>query len=210
MFAGTDIVEFFPSCLWFHEIGDCDPLNQKLMNAVKQLQSDGHGHGHDRSDGGGWTSRTDLLERDAFMPLSEYLIKASEGVLHYLRFKFDHFYVSECWANLNGAGQVHPRHNHPNSVLSGVYYVSAPEACGDIVFYDPRAQAGILHPAVKESTLQNSHRQVVPPADGLLILFPAWLEHSVEQNKSGKERLSISFNVMLTGEIGYETGRIVL
>ena len=44
----------------------------------------------------------------------------------------------------------------------------------------------------------------------MLILFPSWLEHGVDRNKPTSERLGISFNVMLSGEIGYETGKVHL
>jgi ectoine hydroxylase-related dioxygenase (phytanoyl-CoA dioxygenase family) len=33
-------------------------------------------------------------------------------------------------------------------------------------------------------------------ATGSLILFPAWLPHSVDANRSDRERISISFNLM--------------
>lgn len=206
MFAATEVVEVFPSCLWLHEIGDCAKLNDDLYAAVQDMKS--AGAGNDRGDGGGWASATDLHERDAFAPLVEYLAAASEGALHFLRYKYDHFYISECWANLNGAGNDHARHHHPNALLSGVYYVRAPVNCGAINFYDPRPQASVLHPAVLESTPHNSHRREIGPGEGLLILFPSWLEHGVDRNESGADRLSISFNVMLTGEIGYPTGLI--
>ena len=131
-------------------------------------------------------------------------------MLYFLQFEYEHFYISECWANLNLEGDAHPRHNHPNSILSGVYYARAPKSCGDITFYDPRPQATIIHPAAKETTTYNAHRHVVQPREGLLIVFPSWLEHGVDPNASGADRLSFSFNVMLTGEIGYETGKFIV
>jgi ectoine hydroxylase-related dioxygenase (phytanoyl-CoA dioxygenase family) len=33
-------------------------------------------------------------------------------------------------------------------------------------------------------------------AAGTLLLFPAWLAHSVEPNASAKTRVSVSFNLM--------------
>ena len=34
--------------------------------------------------------------------------------------------------------------------------------------------------------------------NGTLLVFPAWLEHSVDANASESERISISFNVMFS------------
>lgn len=51
---------------------------------------------------------------------------------------------------------------------------------------------------------------MVEPHEGVLIVFPSWLEHSVKANESGADRLSFSFNIMLTGHIGYETGKFIV
>jgi uncharacterized protein (TIGR02466 family) len=208
MFGATDVIQLFPSCVWLHEVTDSDELNNNLRRAVDDIRASGAGW--DRTDGGGWTSPTDLMNREPFQPLVDLMAAAAEGALHFLSYAYDNFYISESWANLNHAGDIHPQHLHPNAVLSGVYYVSAPEKCGDIIFHDPRRQALVIHPKLKENTDYNSDRHALPPFEGLLAMFPSWLEHSVEANMSGSDRLSISFNIMLTGEIGHPTGRIVI
>ena len=35
----------------------------------------------------------------------------------------------------------------------------------------------------------------INPKNNLLLLFPSWLEHDVEENKSDDERISIAFNI---------------
>jgi len=35
----------------------------------------------------------------------------------------------------------------------------------------------------------------VQPQNLLLLLFPSWLEHYVEQNMSDESRISLSFNI---------------
>ena len=37
----------------------------------------------------------------------------------------------------------------------------------------------------------------ISPQEGLLILFPSYLFHSVKENNSGEERIVISFNIDL-------------
>ena len=34
------------------------------------------------------------------------------------------------------------------------------------------------------------------PEEGRIYIFPGWLEHGVEENKSDQDRVSISFNVL--------------
>jgi ectoine hydroxylase-related dioxygenase (phytanoyl-CoA dioxygenase family) len=51
-------------------------------------------------------------------------------------------------------------------------------------------------PPVKELSAQNTDQVVVTVSTGSLLLFPSWLPHSVDANRSSIERISISFNVM--------------
>ena len=37
----------------------------------------------------------------------------------------------------------------------------------------------------------------IEPKEGLLVLFPSYLYHSVDLNRSGEERIVISFNINL-------------
>ena len=80
--------------------------------------------------------------------------------------------------------------------LSGVHYVRAPQAGGKIVFHDPRPQPFLISPQTRERNQYNSRNADLPVCDGLLLLFPAWLDHSVTGNAGESERVSISFNIM--------------
>ncbi len=39
---------------------------------------------------------------------------------------------------------------------------------------------------------------MVKVQDGTLLMFPSYLEHSVDANTSNEERVSVSFNLMLS------------
>jgi ectoine hydroxylase-related dioxygenase (phytanoyl-CoA dioxygenase family) len=53
-----------------------------------------------------------------------------------------------------------------------------------------------MRPTVTELTAYNTDQVVVSVNPGTLIVFPAWLPHSVDANQSERLRISISFNVM--------------
>ena len=89
-------------------------------------------------------------------------------------------------------------HAHPNNFLSGVYYVQVQGGADTINFHDPRAQTTIIRPTVTELTAYNTDQVVISVSPGTLIVFPAWLPHSVDANQSELMRISISFNVMFT------------
>jgi uncharacterized protein (TIGR02466 family) len=79
-----------------------------------------------------------------------------------------------------------------------VYYVQTGPGAGSINFHDPRVQTGIIRPTVTELTAANTDQVVVRVRDGALLLFPAYLDHSVDANESDRERISVSFNIMFS------------
>ena len=46
--------------------------------------------------------------------------------------------VESLWVNVMPEGGSHTSHIHPNSVISGTYYVAVPQGAGPIVYEDPR------------------------------------------------------------------------
>jgi len=119
-------------------------------------------------------------------------------VLRFLRVGYQAFQTTGCWANVLTQGAAHRAHSHPNNYLSGVYYVRTHPGADTINFHDPRPQSGIIRPPVVELTASNTDQVVVPVRNGTLLVFPAFLQHSVDASKSKEERISISFNVMFS------------
>ena len=98
---------------------------------------------------------------------------------------------------INLGGSANHRHQHGNSTISGAYYVRAPKNCGDIVFYDPRPAPVYSHPNVESPNLLNAQVNRISPKEGGLVLFPSYLDHSVNENLSNSERIVISFNIRI-------------
>ena len=105
--------------------------------------------------------------------------------------------ITNMWAIINETGAFNQKHHHGNSDLSAAYYVSAHDECGDIVFYDPRPARVYKNPIAKTPNKLNATINSVKPENGLLVLFPSYLEHSVNPNLSNKKRIVISFNISL-------------
>lgn len=103
-----------------------------------------------------------------------------------------------CWVNINGNGSHNVRHHHDpysGTFLSGVFYIKTPKNSGDIVFYDPRPHIGSAHDTRYFSQLDHCNTYCVKPSPNMMLMFPAWLEHSVETNNSNETRISLSFNI---------------
>jgi uncharacterized protein (TIGR02466 family) len=103
------------------------------------------------------------------------------------------------WVNVMPEGGHHTGHIHPNSVISGTYYVQVPEGAGPIVYEDPRLAMMMAVPPRKKNTPREMKTHVSEqPKAGSLVLWESWLRHEVPLNRAAGVRISISFNYVIT------------
>ena len=105
--------------------------------------------------------------------------------------------INNMWAIINKGGSGNLRHQHGNSTISGAYYVRAPKNSGDIVFYDPRPAPVYSYPKAESPNILNAQVNGISPKEGALVLFPSYLDHSVNENLSNEERIVVSFNITI-------------
>jgi uncharacterized protein (TIGR02466 family) len=146
--------------------------------------------------GEGWQSIQTLHELEAFRELVLNVQQAVAGILKFLSIGYDAVELTACWATVLARGASHRIHRHPNNFLSGVYYLQTGAGADTINFHDPRPQTGIIRPPVTALTAANTDQVVLQVHDGTLLVFPSWLDHSVDANTGERERISVSFNVM--------------
>jgi len=101
--------------------------------------------------------------------------------------------IKDSWLNVNGINGFNYEHNH-SGIISGCFYVHVPEdSNSDIVFHNPAIRSESC-PVINKF---NERYMMVTPESGDLILFPSWLTHHVEPNKSQQNRITIGFNAFL-------------
>lgn len=108
--------------------------------------------------------------------------------------------VTQSWLNYTKPGEYHHKHAHPNSFISGVFYVQANRETDKIFFYDD-GYAQIQLPTENYNTF-NSKSWWFQVGTYDLVLFPSSLTHMVETVKGDDERISLSFNTFLKGYVG--------
>ena len=145
-----------------------------------------------------WQSDHALHQFDEFRGLVSCINEIATNLLDHLKIGCHGLEFTACWANVSAPDAAHHIHCHPNNFLSGVYYVKTHEGANTINFHDPRNQTGVIRPPVTELTAENTDQVVVKVTDGTLLVFPAWLPHSVDANRGVGERISISFNIMFS------------
>ena len=189
---------FFSTPVWAFTIKDYVNTNEEIYNYVKKLKESDNS-GISKSNIKGWHSKDfDLKENEPknFIKLvSPQINKALSDMdwdINNQKVK-----ISSIWAIINKGGASNAKHHHGNSDISAAYYVRAPKNCGEIVFYDPRPAPVFYHPNSNKPNALNAMVNSINPVEGGLVLFPSYLEHSVNPNLSNDERMVISFNINL-------------
>lgn len=100
------------------------------------------------------------------------------------------------WINLFRPGMQESEHEHNGSVLSGTYYVDAPDNCGNFVVQDPigARRAHRAWTGTNGATPPTVTEMAYPPKAGRMYMFESWMPHQVTGNKSNQTRISIAFN----------------
>lgn len=107
--------------------------------------------------------------------------------------------VKEMWVNVLETGGHQALHNHANSFVSGVVFLTRPHPSTYTIFHrtmgTPEFNFCNDHQQVTRGPF-NSTKWVSPAADaGDLILFPSYLLHAVPANQ-GEQRISVAFNAI--------------
>jgi uncharacterized protein (TIGR02466 family) len=192
----SDVLSLFPTLVWKIRLraGEHEPIDAGVLGLVQSLRQGSP----ELSDGEAWQSGHGLHKRKELRELCRCVRRAAAGVLKFLKIGEEAIEITGCWATLYAPGAAHRAHSHPNNFLSAVYYVRTPPGADTINFHDPRSQAGVIRPPVTELTAANTDQVVVRVANGTLLVFPSYLQHSVDANGSGEARLSVSFNLMFS------------
>ena len=188
--------DWFPTPIWHFILDDCQQLNATLLQEIRAEQQRDR-TGEKWSNILGWHSVSNLHQRASFAPFIKIIGENTLEVANCLHWDLQKFSLElkSCWAIVNGKLASNSVHNHPNSILSGVYYLQAPENSGVISFSDPRSAAQMLVPPMTEYSLWTLPKISYQPQAGTMLLFPSWLLHNVEMNMSRELRISLSFNI---------------
>ena len=188
----------FPTPVWTMQLDNYKNVNEEMYNFIKSNQAKDE-IGINKSNVKGWHSKEFNLNDKEPQNFISFILPAIEKVMIDMNWEKEKqtAKINNMWAIINTGGSANLRHQHGNSTISGAYYVRAPKNSGDIVFYDPRPAPVYSHPNVVNPNLLNAQINGVSPKEGALVLFPSYLDHSVNENLSNEERIVISFNIRI-------------
>lgn len=109
--------------------------------------------------------------------------------------------IKEMWVNVLDTGGHQAMHNHANSFVSGVVYLTPTHPAAQTVFMKSPGGTNFAFRNDHAGTSQgpyNADKWVSPePKPGDLVLFPSYLMHAVPPNP-GERRISMAFNAIPT------------
>lgn len=187
--------QWFPTPIWS---GNLKNITEQQFNVSKQycLDCGNTSPGRVLSNQGGWQSEGLYFEDIQDTPLSLFFDKIDI----YVKQAFLEMGIcttptlDTIWINVNKKTDSNILHNHPESSLSGVFYLTANNSA--IVFY---RDTGIPKHHLKwlrsDFNTPLSYTTVsYIPKQGDFLIFPSWLEHLVEPSQTDEERISVAFN----------------
>jgi len=109
-------------------------------------------------------------------------------------------YITQSWLNYTETNQYHHKHAHPNSLVSGVFYINCHKEHDKIKFFNDNYKTIKLE--IKDWNIWNSESWWFSVKTGDVILFPSSLTHMVETKQGDNTRISLAFNVFIKGTVG--------
>jgi hypothetical protein len=107
--------------------------------------------------------------------------------------------LKEMWVNVLDTGGRQAMHNHANSFVSGVIYLTCPHADARTVFMKSPGGADFAFRNDHAGTMTGPYsadKWISPaPEPGDMVLFPSYLMHAVPPNP-GQRRISMAFNAI--------------
>tara|TARA_R110000803_G_scaffold49018_2_gene101938 strand:- start:1497 stop:2081 length:585 start_codon:yes stop_codon:yes gene_type:complete len=152
---------------------------------------------------GSFSKNQKLLSNPLFSNLSSNILLHSKKLLNSLNHSFEDIQISTSWFNTLNKDEYIQTHNHYNSYISGVFYLTEGSS---IVFGSP-IETKYYFINTNSDTKSNSYN--IKPEPNLLLLFPSYLYHKVLPSDLDN-RISIAFNIIPKGEFGPDTGKLYL
>ena len=191
---------FFPTIIYVKDLPNANELNPYLEKHIVEWSN--QDKGVNKTNVNGWHSQTDMNNKSEYKPLIQELFTMQNEIIQEEHLDIEPK-LGNMWANINSPGGYNQMHLHPNSLFSGAYYVKASPNSGRLGLMDPRPGVQQNMPTRKPGKLprelwRETHYDPVP---GRIIMFPSWMWHKVEPNKSNDTRISVSFNFIMRRSI---------
>jgi len=205
---------WFPLAIYYVDLPDSAAHQQGMIDSIRSaLQSSATKR---TSEQAAWTGDVHSVDQIHLNPAFAWITsQIGLQAFEYLKvlghdLSRTELYIQRSWPVVSRRGQFVNRHAHHTADVSAVYYVSVPEGnAGQTRFFNDARQNELcgglssnMTSAYSQSNPLNYQSAVYTPIEGRLLLFPAKQTHDVLVNETDGERISISFDLILTSPVG--------
>lgn len=208
--SNPNFINLFSTPICTFSYPDNQALNKTLVESIHQLSNSSKSSDEYRSHQGGFYTPANLAH--STLPGMEQIQKLIlENMKIYVDKVIDSGYgrktvitkemISlQIWAALTEEKAYQAPHLHAGANISGIYYVKIPSKP------EPQGAIDLLNPLeLQEMTFipgaATTHCRVVPEA-GMMLIFPAYVRHTVHPFFGDGERIIVVFNAMVTHGYG--------
>jgi len=133
--------------------------------------------------------------------LADVVILSVREYLNGIGYNIDSNLRAESWLNLNLPNTHHSLHEHYGSFVSAVVWLKTDKNSGNFVLHEPlgvKSQNFTQYEFAKvKNNEYNGEVYSITPSPGQGIIFPSWMPHQVQANKSSEHRYSVAFNIWI-------------
>ncbi len=204
-----------------HRFAQAADVNAVLARVFTLMRATDPNH---KSDNRFYASSDDLLQRvelPEFSALISFIAQALQSTVkqanagvwpqgrHGLQLE-----LTGVWFQIQNGAAFHDLHSHGNCSWSGVYYLQIDPMEERVQHADLGALNGAtrfyspMHPLLGGAYMDMGNTWLqqatldVSPAEGELVLFPAFLQHKAMPYSGTKDRIVVSFNAQIHGAGG--------
>lgn len=188
------------------QINNLFPIPVAIFNIDRELTNEEItiiAHQEVRNNEGNFTSMDhNVLEHKGLIKLKQFCTQCLNEYLDTIykpKFKVK-LRITQSWLNYTQPKQFHHRHNHSNSLITGVFYIHTDPDKDSIDFFNQNYNSIVIEN--RESNYYNSSSWRIPTIPGNLLIFPSNLTHMVRPTESAITRISLSFNSFPVGQLG--------
>ena len=175
---------------------DLDYNPQELKNQPIKFQST-----HGRSENS--LISCDLRVLEKYPKTKKVLLDAFKTVAQNLDYDND-FKITTSWFTAAESNQKSHQHSHKNSFYSGIYYFDKyTDNCGILKIISPVLQLSDFNIIPLHTTIKNCGNWEITPRHNLVVFFPSYLQHYIDNHNDDMTRYSLAFNIVPTGEYGF-------
>jgi len=188
---------WFPTPIWNHTFESIQ--DSTYEDAISYcIDCKNKSDGRIRSNVGGWQSNDLLLSDIIATPLEPFFTEINmllPDIVSNIA-STSSLKVTNFWININKKGDSNMPHHHPNSHLSGAFYLTDNNSSIKFLRESTTALWWLSCLISKNNTVPSFNVAEYFPKRGTLLIFPSWMAHLVEPNDSDQDRISISFNTL--------------